>query len=275
VLRVDPSTNAVVATIPTGGGDFDVFHGPTRIEVGHGSVWVLDGRADCGCLHRIDPVTEGIVATIGLGTPTNVRVAPLGLAVTGNAVWVALRWGTENAPTGSVVRIDPATNQVVAVVGTGASPDGGGPTGITATETAVWVGVPSMRSVVRIDPATNAVVATIPGLSCGEGQLVGDGSGVWVSDCAVVRRIDASANSIARTIAIPGATGSGALGIARGFGSIWTQAGPLFRIDPAREAVVGTVPLDPALVWGEYSIAVGFDSLWVRQIDSIVRIRPT
>ena len=274
VTRIDPEQNRVVATIPVGEGALDVFHGPTFLGFGHGTVWVLDGTADCGCVHRIDPSTNRIVATIGLGTPTQLRVAPLGIAVQQDAVWVALRWGTEGAPTGSVVRIDPTTNEVVAVVPVGSNPEGGGPTGIAATASAVWVGVPSTRSVVRIDPATNSVVATTPGLTCAEGQITADESEVWVADCGVVRRIDARTNTITSTIPIKAATGAATLGIARGLGSVWAQAGPLVRIDPARAAIVGVSPLDPALVWGEYSIAIGFGSIWVRQIDSVVRIQP-
>ena len=272
VTRIDPSTNSVVTTIRVG-TDFDPFHGPTHLAFGHGTMWVLDGTADCSCVHRIDPATNTIVATIKLGTPTNGRIAPFGIAVQPDAVWIAVRWGTEDALDGSVIRVDPASNTVSAVVGAGSSPEFGGPTGIAAEPGSVWAGVPSLKAVVRIDPATNAVVATTPGLSCAEGQLATEASGVWIADCDAVRRIDRGTNKVTSTVRIP-ATAMGAIGIAVGLGSVWAQAGPLYRIDPASGAILGMSPLDPSLVWGEYSVEVGFDSVWVRQRDGVVRIKP-
>lgn len=276
VTRIDAETNRVTATIPTGQSPLDLFHGPTRVAVGHGSVWVADGRSDCSCVHRIDPATNRIAETIRLGIPTfpEFRVAPLGIAVTREAVWVALRHGGEDSPAGSVVRVDPVANAVTAVIPLGSDPEFGGPTGIAANEHGVWAGVPSTKSVARIDPVTNAVVATIPGLSCGEGQLAADEAGVWVADCDVVRRIDPMSNTFAKTIPIPGATGAGARGIAVGAGAVWAQAGPLVRIDPGTGTIVGVSPLDLSLVWGEYAVAVGFGSVWVRQMDRVVRLRP-
>lgn len=279
VTRIDPQTNRVVATIPTGRSPEDLFHGPTRVAVGHGAVWVADGRSDCSCVHRIDPVSNGIIKTIRLGTPTfpEFRLAPLGIAVTPDAVWIALRHGREeDALAGSVVRVDPVTNEVVAVVPLGSSTDGGGPTRIAAGAGAVWVGIPSSRTVVRIDPETNSVMATIPGLTCGEGELAADDSGgVWVADCDAVRRIDQSTNGFSRTVKIPSPTlSNGTRGLAFGLGYVWAQADVLARIHPVTGAIHGTLELDPALVWGEYSVATGFGSVWVRQIDRVVRIDP-
>lgn len=272
ITRIDPTTNAVVATIPIGGSD--PFHGPTRLAFGHGTMWVLDGVADCGCVHRIDPTTNSIVATIRLGSPTGARIAPLGIAVAQDAVWIAVRSGTEDAPDGSVIRVDPATNRVSAIVGAGSSPEFGGPTRIAAHEGSVWAGVPSQKSVVRVDSASDTLIATTPGFTCAEGDLATDDFGVWVADCDAVRLIDRSTNQVTRTIRIPGATGMGVAGLAIGLGSIWAQAGALIRIDPASGATVGTLPLDPSLVWGEYSVEIGFGSVWVRQVDWVVRVNP-
>ncbi len=274
VTRIDPATNTVVATIPIGTGSFDPFHGPTRLAFGHGTMWVLDGTADCSCVHRINPVTNTTVATIRLGSPTGVRIAPLDIALQADAVWVAVREGTEGAPDGSVIRIDPASNTISAVVGAGSSPDFGGPTRIAADQGSVWTGVPSQKSIVRVDSASNSIVATTEGLTCAEGDLAIDGSAVWVADCDAVRMIDRNTNRITRTVRVPGTTGMGVAGLAVGLGSIWAQAGALMRIDPTSGSIVGTLPLDPSFVWGEYSVAIGFDSVWVRQIDRVVRITP-
>lgn len=191
-----------------------------------------------------------------------------------DAVWVANTWGTTEAPNGSVVRIDPQTDRIVARLALGASPEDLGPRAVTAGPNAVWVGVPSTTSVVRVDPATSSIVAEVPGLTCAQGQLAVDDSSLRAADCTSVRRIDARGNTIARTVQMPRATGQGVLGIAVGLGSVWVQAGSLVRLDPASGAVTGVLPL-PA-VWNDcaYSIAFGFDSVWVRQHDRVVRIRP-
>lgn len=270
ITRIDPETNAVAATIPLGEPDF--LFGPTRLAYGHGSLWVLEGKSSN--VLRIDPETNLVSTTIPLGTPTQGSTAPLGIVVTPDAVWVANRWGSEDAPDGSVVRIDPTTNRIVATIGLGASPDHSGPTNLTVGSGGVWVGVPSAKSVVRIDPASDSVVATIPGFTCADGGLATDGSSVWVADCSTVRRIDAGSNTIAKTIPIPGATGSGVRAIALEFGSVWVQAGPLVRLDPASGAVVGVLPLGVGWIECEYSIAFGFGSVWVRQLDEVVRIQP-
>jgi len=274
VTRVDPQTNAVAATIAIGDPSIDLLHGPTFLAFGHGTLWVLDGRFTCSCVHRVDPTTNRVVTTIPLGVPTQARLAPLGIAATADAVWVTNRWGSELAGDGSVIRIDPQTNEIVAIIGLGSSPETGGPTGIAAVSSAIWVGVPSTKSVVRIDPASNSVVATVSGFFCADGQLAADGSTVWVADCNTVRRIDTQSNAITKTIPIPGATGSGVRGISLELGSVWVQAGPLIRIDPSSGAVAGVLPLAPVYVWGEYSIASAFGSVWVRQTDKIVRIQP-
>ena len=163
---------------------------------------------------------------------------------------MAIRDGTEAAGDGSVIRIDPRTNEIVAILGLGSSPEGGGPTGIAAASNAIWVSLPSMKSVVRIDPASNSVVATIPGFFCADGEVAADESSAWVADCNGVRRIDARTNAITRTIPIPSSTGFGVRGIALELGSVWAQAGPLVRIDPSSGVPNGVVPLAPVYVWG-------------------------
>ena len=173
VTRIDSQTNTIVGTIPLGDPLIDPLHGPTLLAFDHGSLWVLNGAADCSCVQRVDPTTNRIVATIPLGSPTQFRVAPLGIATTPDAIWVANRWGTEDAPAGLVVRIDPTTNRV-----------------------------PSMKSVVRINAETNSVAVVIPGFTCVEGQLAPDESGVWVADCDAVRYVNGRTNAIEKSIAI-------------------------------------------------------------------------
>jgi hypothetical protein len=120
-------------------------------------------------------------------------------------------------------------------------------------------------------------VATIPGLTCGEGELaVDDAGGAWIADCSAVRRVDPATNTFSRAVRIPNPTlSTGVRGLAYGLGFVWAQSDVLTRIDPGTGAIRGTLQLDPALTWGEYSVATGFGSVWVRQIDRVVRISPS
>jgi DNA-binding beta-propeller fold protein YncE len=275
VSRVDPATNTVTATIDISDPATDPGHGPGALAFGHGSLWVVDGSADCSCVHRIDPATNRVVETIPLGVPASQgRIAPLDLVITTDAVWVTHRWGSELALDGGVLRIDPATNRVVAVVALGSSPETGGPTGIAAAPGVVWVGVPSSKSVVRIDPATNSAIATITGFTCAEGQLAADVTGAWVADCDSVRWIDARSNAVAKTVRIPGAVGYGARGVELAVGSLWVQHGPLVRIDPVTGALTGVSSMPAAWIWSEFNLAFGFDSIWLRRNDQVIRVQP-
>jgi YVTN family beta-propeller protein len=181
VLRLDPSTGRLLRTIrvsPVGAAGFEAESG---IDIGEGGVWVI-GSAD---VVRIDPQTGGIVARIPIaqnatGGPPN----PTAIAVGEGAVWVASRRvafssisGGQNSPVlrGTVSRIDPKTNAVVATI-----PVGADPFGIAVGEGSVWVANRRGFSISRIDPRTNEVVASIPIGNRPQGIAAGHGA-VWVS----------------------------------------------------------------------------------------------
>lgn len=94
--RIDPTTNTVAARID------DIGDGAVGIAYGEDAVWVTsvhDGR-----VHRIDPAAMQVVASPQVGR------MPLGVAVGEGAVWVANR-GDE-----SVARVDPETNHLVTTI---------------------------------------------------------------------------------------------------------------------------------------------------------------
>jgi hypothetical protein len=124
------------------------------------------------------------------------------------AVWVAA-WRRSSS---FVVRIDPATNRIVARIPVEGVPGwevGGG--GMAAGAGAVWVaGATSGEAVLeRIDPATNEVVATIPLHGRSAADVTVDDTGVWASvfdddpDVSVVR-VDPASNRAVATIPIDG-----------------------------------------------------------------------
>src|SRR5215211_658047 len=134
---------------------------PTRLAAAEDAVWVLtpaDNR-----VVRIDPATNQVVATIGVGR------APSGLAVGAGGVWVSRR------SDGAVVRIDPATNRVVATI-----PVGRAQGALTVADGVVWVALPE-HGLGRIDPAGNrSTVVRAPG--CCAGELAAGEGALWVAN---------------------------------------------------------------------------------------------
>jgi YVTN family beta-propeller protein len=96
---------------------------------------------------------------------------PRFLALTQQAIWVM------NQTDGTVSRVDPESNRVVATIRVSADPIHGGD--IAATDTSVWVRVTDALAV-RIDPRTNEVTDRL-GPSVGSGCLgIADGW-VWIT----------------------------------------------------------------------------------------------
>src|SRR5437762_1723473 len=96
--------------------------------------------------------TLEVVATIPVGT------RPFYMAATADAVWVA------NSGSGTVSRIDPRSNTVVATIPVGSLTDTlfGSPTAVATDGSAVWVAKSAERALARIDPASNRLTTTIP-----------------------------------------------------------------------------------------------------------------
>jgi hypothetical protein len=180
VVKVDPTTNRVV--------DSFAVRDASDVAVGAGSVWVVSDNGRDGVIKRIDPNTDRVMATIPVGRwPSNID---FGL----DAVYVTLNLPSANEhPVGEVIRIDPATNQVVARIRV----DGGWPRDIAIGEAAVWVyghskhsgNVWSTSSLWEIDPQADLLVGTVldrkgflsDGINFPDGVSVGDGY-VWVAN---------------------------------------------------------------------------------------------
>lgn len=121
-----------------------------------------------------------VVGTIDVGNAGSVAFGD-------GSVWVAQR--ATPSLGGSILRIDPATNEIVAGILVDAVPQwetGGG--GLTIANGSVWVAGPiatqsggSEAAVVQIDPATDTVVETIRlgGLEADDVAIGSDGS-IWV-----------------------------------------------------------------------------------------------
>jgi YVTN family beta-propeller protein len=193
------------------------------------------------------------------------------LSVDDDGVWVS------NDGDGSISRIDPSTNQVVATIhigppqcerclGTVAQRDG-----------TVWATSSSAPlSLMRIDPASNQLAASselpiFPSavLSAADGSL-------WLSSVldGEVVRLDRRTGTVLARLAVPGARA-----LAEGGGAIWATArtgkvdGHVARIDPSSDQVTGEthLPIQPA--------AATFvdQSLWIVDDGNgdLVRFDPT
>ena len=258
VSRIDPESDTMTASVEVGTDTAD-------IALSAGDLWVTNPAQNR--VSRVDGGTDEVVGRVPTG------LLPQGITEADGDVWVANHRGR---PSGSVWRIDPETERVVARIPVGAREYRSGPSWIAEGAGSVWVGVPNLSAVVRIDPATNAVVATIPvpdGGVCG--NVFATDEGVWAASgfCGdgALTRIDPLTNTVVARIrsthwhTVFGGTG--------GFGSVWitTDGGP-FQIDPATNLVMSRLALagDPAF-GGD--LAVGAGSLWVHDAGTQTLLR--
>jgi YVTN family beta-propeller protein len=212
-----------------------------------------------------------LTATIPVGQ------IPVRIAAGAGSVWVP------NTLDGTLSRIDPATNQVVATIDLGADhvdavASGYATLTVAASDTAVWVTrsvsgadpTHSKRELLRIDPTTNAIVATTPLDVMPQLMAYGEGA-VWITSHAsnVLLRIDADTNQVVASIPL-----DAPLSLAAGDGAVWVVTGldqlTLTRVDPASNTIVDTYHLDTNALW----FAVGGGSIWMGsfQTNEVLRI---
>jgi YVTN family beta-propeller protein len=175
VVRIDPATNRVTATVPVQGNPFE-------IAAAEGAVWVTGNFADGGdLLHRIDPETNRVVATLSF---PGSYAQPL--AGGEGSVWLLLTDRRERSV--SLARIDPGTNEVAATVAIRLGREVSYIDGLVAAHGAVWIlalgtapsGYEGPGDVIRFDPQSKLVEATIPA----EALTMGTGpGGLWISGC--------------------------------------------------------------------------------------------
>jgi ABC-type branched-subunit amino acid transport system substrate-binding protein len=114
LVRVDPASNTVTATIRVPSGGLD------DIAVGAGAVWASDHEA--GVVWRVDP-----------GPPVRQRTVPVATGVESLAFGAGSVWAV-NPLQGTISRIDPSTNLVSQTIRIG-----GTPRDVTFGDGAVWV----------------------------------------------------------------------------------------------------------------------------------------
>jgi len=138
ILRIDPNTRQVIATVPVAA---EVF----GLAGGQSGVWATDYQHDS--VFRIDPNSNRVVQTfesVGLG-PTHAIVTPSG-------IWIAL------SRQQLVVELDPGTGRRMASIDVGKQPlamaiDGDG---------RLWVRNEKSSSLSVIDTRAGVLTATVP-----------------------------------------------------------------------------------------------------------------
>jgi YVTN family beta-propeller protein len=185
---------------------------------------VRDGRALAATLVLL-ALAGGAAAGTGSPLTIDVGATPMSLAYGAGAVWAANKDG------GSVSRIDPRTNLVVATIQVG-----GQPWGLAFDGRSLWVGNYARGTVSRIDPRTDRVAARIRlgtapiALAYGRGAL-------WVGDYSTptLFRVDARAGTVSARYALAGAH----LDVLPRASGIWvaSESGELAVFDPARRRI--------------------------------------
>lgn len=222
------------------------------------AVWA--GSAFYNALVHVDPTTSKFAGMVILGMMR--EAAPYAMDASADAVWVTSNTieGSSDVPgKGSLRRVDPKTETVVATLDIGARPYG-----VAIGTSAVWASSAYTGLIYRVDPATNAVVTTIRP-AVGPWGLAASGGSLWIADAgakAVVRVDEATGNILATipTVSYPWEVSVGA-------GAVWVVIGDpdvrgldqLVRIDPATNTIVTSVKLD-----GEpWDVAASASAVWV------------
>jgi len=151
--RIDPDTGGPVAEVY-------LPRGATAVGTGPDALWITSEEA--GRLTRVNPHNTEVVAEVRVGP------RPRRLAIGEGGVW------TLNGD-GTVSRVDPGTNKLVATIAVGRDTARGD---IAAGAGSIWLSLPG-TPIVRIDPRTNRAVQAFTGEG-GGAILVAHGS-LWVA----------------------------------------------------------------------------------------------
>ena len=256
LVRIDPRTNTIVATIPVG-------HGEGGVALGEGAVWVANPQE--GTVSRIDPQTDRVVATITLAPQHAVQA----LTVSPGAVWVS------QFEQDALVRIDPHANHVVATI-----PNQPGITGVSFGAGSVWTCSHHnpFNGLEQLNPQTNQVQAQLSvgggdGRSCSAvvalaAQTVWATSHINGEHDTGLQRIDPVTKTVVATIPVPQAI---PFHFAANEQGVWlySESG-VYRVDPATNQLVGQLAIPDV-----FGIAVAAGAVWVSKGDgTLLRITP-
>lgn len=216
-------------------------------------VWVSNSPK--GTVHRLDPKTNTVAATIAVGAhPCS------GLAAGFGSLWVPTCGDKTTAKT--LVRVSLKDGKVEATLPFEVPESEGG---LATGAGSVWVMTDKAGTLTRIDPATNKAVAEIPVAPGSYAVAFGDDA-VWVTSTeqSVLTRVNAHTNVVEEVIPV----GPRPRFLAVGEGAVWTinqGDGSISRVDVKTNKVVATIEAGIPGNGGE--IAVGDGSVWVTSFE--------
>ena len=223
-----------------------LFGDPVAMAVRAEDVWVA-GDNPTWVTRWVTPTNPMTRETPTIALPA----APTRLAAAEDAVWVL------TPADNRVVRINPATNEVVATTAVGRAASG-----LAVGAGAVWVSRRSDGTVVRIDPATNQVAATI-GVGRAPRAVTVAGGVVWVAlPERGLGRIDPASNR-STMVDVPRCCDGE---LAAGEGALWVANrgdDTLVRVDLATGRVAARIPLPRPTQQRPHQVAVGDGAVWV------------
>jgi YVTN family beta-propeller protein len=248
LVKIDAATGQLTASsVPMSARGSD-------LAVGEGSIWAVSYESKL--LTRINPATMAVVGTYGVPAP------PVGIAVGGGLVWIAIAFGDN-----SLRPFDPKTNQLgppVSIAG------GVALQGVAYGLNSVWVTDKNNNLVYRVDPSTDLLKAQI-GVGKGPEEITADSAAIWVANAVddTVSRIDPNSSQVVQTIGLRGAPTA----IAPGQGAVWVvseSANLVVRIDPTTNARV-EIPMA-----GPTGVVVSRSTVWIAQgpAGRVTRIDP-
>jgi virginiamycin B lyase len=238
VLRLDAATNQIGATVTVG-------EPCSGLVIDFGSLWIPSCKDHK--IVRVDAKTGVAQAFIDAGPADSEG----GICSGAGSVWMVA------SKQGDLLRIDPASNRVVAHIQLPA-----GSFNPAFANNSIWVTSNSSGTLVRVNPKANAVTSETPVGPSPRFLTVGAGS-VWVLNQGdgTITRVDAATGKRTAVIAagIPGLGGE----ITFGDGAIWATVFdiPITRIDTKSNEITGQ--------WagpGGDSIRVGHGSIWLTHL---------
>jgi YVTN family beta-propeller protein len=247
VLRIDPLSNRVIASIPVGSDP------ELGIGIGLGSVWVADTKDHS--ITQIDPRKNRVVRVIA----ADIAEDPEGsIGVGEGSLWFLTNGN--GGDSGVLARLDPVSGKVVAHI-----PVRPKSHAVIVALGSVWVTSSGDGVVTRIDPSTNRVTAQIAVHPSPRFMAAGFGS-IWVltQGDGSLARIDARTNRVLATIdlGVPGEGGD--LSIAEGFVWVSAEGVPLSQVDPQSNELVRQ------FVGGrkDDTLRIGFGAAWIVDEDN-------
>ena len=211
VLKIDPSTNKVVARTKIGTGSCGLGYGA-------GSMWIEDTNTS---------TVSRVSVTTGKRIAVKVGFTPYDTTFAYGSAW------TTAFTQGELERIDPAQNRVVNRWKLDKA------TGAVGAFGSVWA--TGSDGVIRVDPASHKLLARIA-IQGGAGWTGASADAVWVTTATGIARIDPTANAVVKTIPLAGAPAVGDPDVIDG--QVWVpqiRKNSIAVIDPSSNTVARTI----------------------------------